>query len=48
MPVLVQKFDASVAAHYPEKQCEAIKQMFARPDFDTLPVNEFMAQLVAN
>src|SRR5687768_2968764 len=38
MPVLVQKFDSSVAAHYPARQCEAIKQMFARPDFKSLAV----------
>jgi hypothetical protein len=37
-----------VAAHYPAKQAEAIQQLFARPDFESLPVNEFMAQLVAN
>ena len=48
MPVLVQKFEASVAAHYPEKQTEAIKALFARQDFDSIPVNEFMAALVAN
>jgi len=48
MPVLVQKFDASVAAHFPAKQTDAIKALFARPDFDSLPVNEFMASLVAN
>jgi 2-methylcitrate dehydratase len=48
MPVLVQKFEASVAAHFPEKQAEAIKALFARPDFDSIPVNEFMAALVAN
>ena len=48
MPVLVQKFDASVAAHFPAKQTETIKAMFARADLDSLPVNEFMAQLVAN
>jgi 2-methylcitrate dehydratase len=48
MPVLVQKFESSVAAHYPAKQTEAIKQMFARGDFEHMPVNEFMAGLVAN
>jgi 2-methylcitrate dehydratase len=48
MPVLVRKFEDSVAAHFPAKQADAIKQCFARPDFESLPVNEFMAQLVAN
>src|SRR5688500_18069219 len=48
MPLLVQKFETSVAAHFPAKQADAIKSMFARKDFDAVPVNEFMAQLVAN
>ena len=48
MPVLVQKFEASVAAHFPERQTEAIKALFARKDFGSVPLNEFMAALVAN
>jgi 2-methylcitrate dehydratase len=48
MPVLVQKFEASVNAHYPPKQAEAIRALFARKDLDAMPVNEFMAALVAN
>jgi 2-methylcitrate dehydratase len=48
MPLLVEKFNASVAAHFSERQAEAIKAMFARRDFDSMTVNEFMAQLVAN
>ena len=48
IPLLVQKFEASVAAHYPPKQAEALKALFARPELDAMPVNEFMAQLVAN
>ena len=48
MPLLVQKFEASVAAHFPERQTEGIKAMFARADLDSVPVNEFMAALVAN
>ena len=48
MPLLVQKFEASVAAHFPERQTETIKALFARTDFESIPVNEFMAQLVAN
>jgi 2-methylcitrate dehydratase len=48
MPVLVKKFEDSVAAHFPARQADAIRQMFSRGDFETLPVNEFMAALVAN
>jgi len=48
MPLLVQKFDASVAAHFPARQTEIIKALFARQDLDSVPVNEFMAQLIAN
>jgi len=46
--VLVKKFEASVAAHYPPKQSEAIQALFARQDLDSVPVNEFMAAFVAN
>ena len=48
MPVLVQKFESSVRAHYPPKQSEAIEALFKRDDFEDLTVNEFMASLVAN
>jgi 2-methylcitrate dehydratase len=48
MPVLVQKFESSVRAHFPARQSEAIEALFRRPDFEQLPVNEFMAALVAN
>ena len=48
MPLLVQKFETSVGAHFPAKQAEAIKAVFARNDFDAVPVNEFMAAVVAN
>jgi 2-methylcitrate dehydratase len=48
MPVLVRKFEDSVAAHFPERQSDAIRQMFSRGDFESMPINEFMAQLVAN
>ncbi len=48
MPLLMQKFDASVAGHFPPRQTDAIKAMFARVDLDAMPVNELMAQLVAN
>ena len=29
-------------------QAESVKALFARQDFDSIPVNEFMAALVAN
>jgi 2-methylcitrate dehydratase len=49
MPILLKKFEASVDAHFPPKQCESIKRMFAEPrKLDALPVNEFMAGLVKN
>jgi 2-methylcitrate dehydratase len=49
MPILVKKFEASVDAHFPPKQCESIKRMFAESRrLDSLPVNEFMAGLVKN
>jgi 2-methylcitrate dehydratase len=48
MPVLVRKFEDSVAAHFPARQADSVRQMFARGDFESLPVNEFMAQLVSN
>jgi 2-methylcitrate dehydratase len=49
MPILVKKFEASVDAHFPPKQCESIKRMFAEPrKLDALSVNEFMAGLVKN
>jgi 2-methylcitrate dehydratase len=48
MPVLVKKFEDSVAAHFSAKQTEAIRALFMRKDFDKVPVTEFMATLVAN
>jgi 2-methylcitrate dehydratase len=48
MPVLVEKFEASVAAHFGVKQTESIKKVFA--DFATLstmPVSDFVAKLVS-
>ncbi len=49
MPVLVQKFAASVEAHFGAKQAERIKSLFASPaQLDALPVNELMAALVTN
>jgi len=49
MPVLVNKFAASVEAHFPAKQAERIRALFAKPkQLDALPVNELMAALVTN
>ena len=49
MPVLVQKFQSSVDAHFAPKQAERIKALFARgTQLDPLPVNELMAALVTN
>jgi 2-methylcitrate dehydratase len=47
MPVLVKKFDASVAAHFSPKQTESIKALFAdRAALAKMPVSEFVANLV--
>src|SRR6202163_4790654 len=49
MPVLVKKFDASVAAHFSPKQTESIKSMFAdRRALAAMPVSEFVAGLVTS
>jgi 2-methylcitrate dehydratase len=48
MPLLVNKFTASVAAHYPAPQAQAINAMMARgPSLDQLPVDEFMGALTS-
>jgi 2-methylcitrate dehydratase len=47
MPVLVKKFEASVAAHFKPEQTESIKAMFAdRSALAAMPVSEFVAMLV--
>ena len=47
MPVLVRKFEASVAAHFNDKQTQAITAMFAdRAALAAMPVSEFAARLV--
>jgi 2-methylcitrate dehydratase len=47
MPVLVKKFEASVAAHFPPKQTESIKAMFADSQvLASMPVSDFVARLV--
>jgi len=49
VPVLVKKFESSVEAHFPPRQAERIKALFARGSaLDELPVNELMAALVTN
>jgi 2-methylcitrate dehydratase len=47
MPVLVKKFEASVAAHFSPRQTESIQAMFAdRNALAAMPVSEFVARLV--
>jgi len=47
MPVLVKKFESSVAAHFQPKQTESIKAMFAdRKALMAMPVSDFVAKLV--
>jgi 2-methylcitrate dehydratase len=49
MPVLVKKFEASVAAHLTPKHTESIKALFAdRTRIEQMPVQEFVAELVKN
>jgi len=49
MPLLVEKFKAAVAAHFPAKQVPLIEALFAdAARLDALPVNEFVAALVTN
>jgi 2-methylcitrate dehydratase len=46
-PLMVKKFETSVAAHFPPKQTESIKAMFAdRSALAAMPVSEFAAKLV--
>jgi 2-methylcitrate dehydratase len=47
MPVLVQKFASSVAAHFSAKQTESLKAVFAdHKALAALPVSDFVAKLV--
>ena len=49
MPVLVKKFEQSVAAHFSEKQSARIRAMFSDiARLDSLPVTELMATMVTN
>jgi 2-methylcitrate dehydratase len=46
-PLLIKKFDASVAAHFPAKQTEAIKALFAdHKALAAMSVSNFVAKLV--
>jgi 2-methylcitrate dehydratase len=46
VPLLVGKFEASVGAHFPPRQAESIKRMFAE-SLEGMPVRDFMAQMVS-
>jgi 2-methylcitrate dehydratase len=47
MPVLVKKFESSVAAHFQPKQTESIKALFTdRKALMAMPVSDFVAKLV--
>ncbi len=49
MPVLVEKFEASVAEHFTPKQAERVRALFAQGSkLDAMPVTEFVAALVTN
>ncbi len=49
MPILVKKFEAAVAAHYPAKQADLIRAVFTdAKKLDAMPVQELMAVLVKN
>ena len=49
IPLLLQKFEASVVAHYPAVQAEKIKALFVdRTRLEALPVNEMVSMLVRN
>ncbi len=47
MPVLIKKFETSVAAHFQPKQAESIKAMFVdQKTLAAMPVSDFVARLV--
>jgi 2-methylcitrate dehydratase len=49
IPLLTAKFKSAVAAHFPARQAARIEALFAdSAALDALPVNDFMAALVAN
>jgi 2-methylcitrate dehydratase len=48
-PLLVQKFEAAVAAHFPAKQAALVQSLFANSaKLDATSVNEFLSALVTN
>ena len=48
-PVLVKKFESSIAAVFPERQCRRIQALFADTGrLDAMPVDEFVAEFVRN
>jgi 2-methylcitrate dehydratase len=48
MPVLVRKFESSVAAHFGAKQADSIKKMFSDPAaLAAMPVSDFVARMVS-
>ena len=48
-PVLVKKFESSIAAVFPERQCRRIEALFADAGrLDAMPVDEFVAEFVRN
>jgi 2-methylcitrate dehydratase len=49
IPLLIKKFSASVADHFPVKQSDSINALFAdRTKLEALAVSEFVAALVRN
>ena len=48
IPLLVQKFEASVDAWFSAKQAERVKALFRNPTLQAMPVNEFVAAMVTN
>ena len=49
IPLLVGKFEASVAGHFPPGQARKIHAMFGdRPRLEAMPVHEFVAAMVKN
>ncbi|HXV40680.1 MAG TPA: bifunctional 2-methylcitrate dehydratase/aconitate hydratase [Steroidobacteraceae bacterium] len=48
-PVLVRKFEASLAGVYPDKQRRKVEELFRDPArLDAMPVDQFVAHLVRN
>ena len=46
---LAMRFQSAVEGHFPVRQAERIKMLFATPErIDALPVNELLATLVTN